>query len=372
MKVNTTGLAIGLSLFVVLVGLGCGSCSSNGTTGSGGGTPQSPVVVRYGITPYQDSALPVVAERKGWYKDGNLDVKLIPVVWGDAITALSSGSIDVVIYNFNSFQPPYANASQGARKPVFYCPLYLFKGQALMVHANSGIRPLVDTTGLSPEARSKAVADAARQLRGKKISVTEGTELEQIVLESLKKAGLSKQDVTIIHASPEDGLAAFLSGSVDAFSAGLTERIAARSRGAIELLTTADVMQPVVDGLVTTEEFANKHPEILAELIKDWFKTVDYISQDVPKNSQEIRDYLAGVASTKFTPDQYKIAWSFNVFPNNEEEASKLFLDPKSQFYWKVAWKANNDFLIQTGKAKTPVPESAFWGDKALQSNPSK
>ena len=50
--------------------------------------------VRYGITPYQDSALPVVANELGWYKESGIDFELIPLAWGDVITALSSGVPD--------------------------------------------------------------------------------------------------------------------------------------------------------------------------------------------------------------------------------------------------------------------------------------
>src|SRR3954452_5494893 len=63
--------------------------------------------IRYGITPYQDSGLPVVPAMKGWYKDEGLNIELVPLAWGDVIAALSSGSIDVAIYNFNSFLAPY-------------------------------------------------------------------------------------------------------------------------------------------------------------------------------------------------------------------------------------------------------------------------
>jgi NitT/TauT family transport system substrate-binding protein len=182
-------------------------------------------IVKYGITPYQDSALPVVADTLGWYRDAGISAQMVAATWGDVVTGISSGAIDVAVYNFNSFQAPYENAANGPRKPVFYCPLFLFKGQAIMIKAGSSMVPFKDVPGEDAATRDRRVADAARQLKGKRVAVTVGTELDQIVITALQKAGLgSKKDVTLINASPEDSLAAFLSGNVDAFAAGLTDR----------------------------------------------------------------------------------------------------------------------------------------------------
>src|SRR5947209_5998258 len=121
---------------------------------------QHQVVIRYGITPYQDSALPVVPAKLGWYRDAGLNVELVPATWGDVVTAISAGAIDVAVYNFNSFQAPYENAAQGPRRPVFYCPLFLFKGQAIMIKAGSSMVPFKDVPGEDAATRDRRVADA--------------------------------------------------------------------------------------------------------------------------------------------------------------------------------------------------------------------
>jgi len=325
------------------------------------------LTIRYGITPYQDSALPVVAKELGWYKEAGFNVELVPVQWGDVITAIAGGAIDVAIYNLNSFQPPYNNAAQGSNKPVFYSPLYLFKGQAIMVRSNSGMEVFRDIAGESKEARDTRIARIAAQLKGKRIAVTEGTELEQIVLAALQKAGLNKDDVRLIHASPEDSLAAFLAGNIDAFAAGLTERVEARRHGGTEMLTTADVMQPVIDGIVTTEAFAQKHPEVMDKLVQIWFRTIRFMDADVNTNSTHILKYLSNTASTHYSPEEYSIAWTFDVFPHDAKAAQALFSNPVLPSFWKTAWNANNNFLLQQGKIKSPVPYSAYWGDKVLE-----
>lgn len=347
--------SLGLAVFGLIWALvGCGS---------GKHQPS----VKYGITPYQDSALPVVADALGWYNESGISAQMVPATWGDVVTGISSGAIDVAVYNFNSFQAPYANAAQGPRKPVFYCPLFLFKGQAIMIKTESSMIPFKEVPGEDPVSREKRVSDVARQLKGKRIAVTVGTELDQIVITALQKAGLdSKKDVTMINASPEDSLAAFLSGNVDAFAAGLTERTEARRHGGVELLVASDVTLPVVDGLITSEQFAQSNGALLDQLCQTWFRTVRFMEEDLGNHSQYVLGYLAKSASTRYSPEEYKIAWTFDQFPHTAKEADETFNAPSSPYFWKRAWDANNEFLLRGKKIATPVPYSAYWGEKVL------
>jgi NitT/TauT family transport system substrate-binding protein len=346
--------ALYLCLLVLFVGLGL-SCTSRERH------------VRVGITPYQDTAVPVVADKLGWYRENGIDVEFVPLAWGDVMVSLASGSIDASIYTINAFEPAYASASLGSRKPVFYCPLYVFKGTAIMIHGNSGIKPFRESLGATVAQRDAGVADAARQLKGKRIAVTEGTEYEQIVLAALAMAKLNpRTDVTIIHASPEDSLAAFLSGNIDAFGAGLTERVEARRHGGTELLVAGDVGQPSINGIVTTSAFASENQVTLDALTKTWFRTVQFVGADPKKNSEIVREYLAGRASTRYTDEEYAIAWTFDVFPSDPHAAADLFNRESSPYYWKVAWSKTSQFLVDQKKIVSPVPESAYWGEEVL------
>lgn len=352
---------IGLIALVALISAAVIYLRSSNSNSQGGR------VVRFGITPYQDTAIPVVGDRLGWYSDRNLNVQFVPLSWGDVMLGLSSGSIDVSIYTINAFQAPYAQAAKGSSEPIFYCPIYIFKGTALMVRRDAGLTPVGNISSLPAAIREDRVAKAVLQLKGKRIAVTEGTEYEQIVLAALEKADLDpKRDVTLIHASVEDSLAAFLSGNVDAFGAGLTERIEARRHGAIEFLVAADVGPPSIDGLVTTRKFAEENKDILDDLLATWFQTIEYMQVDLRGRSQFVREYLQGTASTRYSPDEYAIAWTFNVFPRNPEEAAKMFNSTEGPYYWRSVWDYNNTFLIQQGKMKHEVPYSAYWGEDTL------
>jgi ABC-type nitrate/sulfonate/bicarbonate transport system substrate-binding protein len=317
--------------------------------------------IRYGITPYQDTALPIIGEKEKWYGDEKLLVDSVPLGWGEVPLALASNSIDVAVYNFNSLLAPWNEVAAGGKPLVFYAPFYVFKGNAIMVRNNAGYKTSVD-------AKSKEeLISVIRQLQGKRIAVTAGTEFEQIVLEALRLAGMrAGQDATIINARPEDALAAFISSDIDAFSAGLTERVEAKKRGGVELIVGSDVSLPVIDGLVTTEAFARTFPNQLDTLVRTWFRTIQYVDIDVANRSAIVRQYLTERGSTKYSPEEYAIAWTFGVFPRTADEAAKAFNEPTSKYYWKPVWSGINEFLLKEGKIRAAVPDRWYWGEKTL------
>ncbi|MEI9988478.1 MAG: NrtA/SsuA/CpmA family ABC transporter substrate-binding protein [Rhizomicrobium sp.] len=321
--------------------------------------------VRYGITPFQDSALPVVPAKLGWYKDDGVDVRLVDLGWGDVPLALASGSIDVALYNFDSYQAALPSLKAGGKDIVFYAPLYVWNGAAIMVHPGA-MQTGGDLSHLSKDAKLARVKILMEQLRGKRIGVTEGTTFEQTVLDALRAAGMDpKHDVQLVNARPEDNLAAFISGDLDAFSGGLTERVQAKRHGAVELLVGPDVSLPVVDGIVARKDFVDSHPELMRKLVDSWFRTIQYISADIPGRSSVLRDYLRGKASVDYTANEYAIAWTFQYFPKTRSEASDAFLKPGT-YYWQPIWAETSNFLVKQGKIKSSVPEGEFQGTTTL------
>ena len=320
----------------------------------------------YGVSPYQDTILPVVADLEGWYKEEGLDVEIRVLPWGEVMNSLAAGAVDVAIQNFNSFQAPYHNINERGGDVIFYYPFYVFKGAAIMIRKDGPIKSLEFYLKEYPNSREKAIEETVKQLKGKTVITTKGTEMEQIVLSAIDKAGLKpNQDVKIIHALPDDGLNAFLGGAGDAYSGGLTERTKAKKEGAIEMVESADLAPPVIDGIVTTRKFANSHEKELSKLINLWFKTIRFMEDDLDNRSIIVIDYLGKVGSVKYTVDEYKYTWFYmEVYPKYPEEAKKLFLDENSNFYWKRSWDSNNEFLTKDRKIPAPVPYDAFWGNK--------
>lgn len=206
------------------------------------------------------------------------------------------------------------------------------------------------------------------QLRGKRIGVTEGTTFEQTVLDALRVAGMDpKKDVKLVHARPEDNVAAFLSGDLDAFSAGLTERVQAKRYGATELLIGQDVSLPAIDGIIVSRDFAEQHSKEMQKLLDLWFETIRYMDADVGARSSTVRDYLKGKASVDYSAAEYTVAWTFQYFPATRQIAKESFLTPGNLYFWKPIWDSNSDALVSQKKISERVPESYFGGQKTLQ-----
>ena len=328
------------------------------------GSATKPVKVVYGISPYQDTILPIVAQEKGWYAEEGLNADLRVLAWGDVMFALAGGAVDVAIQNFNSFQAAYPNIRKGGKEVVFWHPLFVFKGAAIVVRPDSGLKTLSDIRKTEPDPQ-KAVGEATRQLRGKTIIATQGTEMEQLVLRALEVGGLAREDVRLIHAQPDEGLSAFLRGEGDAYSGGVTEQLKAYKEGNVQLLSAADVGLVVIDGLVTTREFAENHPDVLYKLLRLWYRTVQFIDADVEKNSQIIIDYLNKKASYQFDVQDYKYTWTTTeYFPATPKLARETWLNPESLYYWKRSWAANNEYLKRENKIPDAVPYDAFWMER--------
>jgi hypothetical protein len=144
----------------------------------------------------------------------------------------------------------------------------------------------------------------------------------------------------------------------------------------VELVTSAQLLPPVVDGLVTTKKFAATHEKELNQLIGLWFKTISWMEEDLPNRSRVVIDYLSSKGSTRYTVEEYEYAWHHaQVFPKNTAEMDKAILSTNALYYWKRSWDANNQFLLKDGKITQPVPYDAFVGEKvqrALEQNPLK
>jgi ABC-type nitrate/sulfonate/bicarbonate transport system substrate-binding protein len=318
--------------------------------------------IKYAISPYQDTALPFVAERNGWYSENGLNVDLKLLDWGNVMDAVAGGAVDVAIQNFNSFQATYHNINDRGGDVVFYYPLYIFRGAAIMSRPESGMKSVNELIKQTNGNRDEAIRMAAMQLKGKRVITTKGTEMEQVVLAAIAKAGLDPEtDVKIVNAQPADGLRAFIAGEADAFSGGLTERTEARRQGAIELLSSADVTAPVIDGLVTTRSFAAKHSKELDQLVEIWFRTIRWMDENLENRSKIVIDYLSSKGSTKYSVDEYKYAWyDAEVFPRDVDAIKKAVFDENAPYFWKKSWDANNKFLMAEKKISRPVPYDAF------------
>ena len=65
------------------------------------------VSVRYGVSPFQDTLLPVLGQEFDWYAEEGLDVEFVILGWTEVQEALAAGEVDVAINNISSVIATY-------------------------------------------------------------------------------------------------------------------------------------------------------------------------------------------------------------------------------------------------------------------------
>jgi sulfonate transport system substrate-binding protein len=183
----------------------------------------------------------------------------VPIKWvlsqgsNRALEFLNSGSVD-----FGSTAGLAAVLSKANGNPIK--SVYVFsrpEWTALLVAKDSPIKSLKD-------------------LKGKKIAATKGTDPFLFLLRSLHQEGLSKSDVEILALQHADGRAALEQGRVDAW-AGLDPLMAGSEIQAGSRILHRNVAFNTYGFLNTTEDFAKRHPEQVRRVIAAYEKARKWI-----------------------------------------------------------------------------------------------
>lgn len=136
-------------------------------------------------------------------------------------------------------------------------------------------------------ARPELHITSVQQLKGRKVAYLKGTNGHLNFINVLESHGLTEKDIKGVNLSGSDGQAALAAGSVDAISSGY-DRPLVDQGVAVEVYNTrhAPLNSKPRSGLVVTEEFAQKYPDITKRVVKVFIKAAYWASQD--KNREAI------------------------------------------------------------------------------------
>jgi len=112
-------------------------------------------------------------------------------------------------------------------------------------------------------------------LKGKKIAATKGTDPYLFTLRALQKAGLSKDDVELVHLQHPDGRTALEKGDVDAW-AGLDPHMAASQVQAGSRLLYRNTDFNSYGVLSVTDKFAKEHPQTIETVLSAYEKAREW------------------------------------------------------------------------------------------------
>lgn len=157
-----------------------------------------------------------------------------------------------------------------------------------------------------------------KALRGKRIGYVKATTSHYILLRLLKRAGLTWADITPVALSPQDGLAAFQSGALDAWIIYGVIVYQAREAGA-RVLTTA---QGILSGnyLITAAKEALDDPlrlQAIGDYVQRYKRVFDWINADGTRWAK-VRTQATGVKQAYYEQEFRERSSPFILEPVSE------------------------------------------------------
>lgn len=306
----TAVAALAASAALLLSGCVAGEGSASGSTKTEGGT------LNIDFATY--NPLSLVIKKEGWLEKA-LKKQNITVNWvqsagsNKANEALRSGAIDVGSTAGSAALLARSNGSEIKTIDIFSQPEW----SAIVVGPNSSITSVKD-------------------LKGKQVAATKGTDPYFFLLQALEANGLSADDVTIQNLQHADGWAALQGGSVDAWS-GLDPIMANAEKSGAKLIYR-NVGFNTYGFLNATESFLSSKPDVAQTVVN----TYEYARAWALKHPDETAKILADVAGIDPAVATTVITQRTNLDVDNVPGAAQL----------KVLKKVGPIF-VQSGDVRT-------------------
>lgn len=222
------------------------------------------------------------------------------------LQALKSGSID---YARTGDTPPVTAQVAGTKLTYIGAGSAKPNGSGIVVKKGSGISSIKD-------------------LKGKKVAYTKGTSSQYLLLQALKKAGMSASDVTWVNMDQSSASVAFAKGKVAAWVTWDPYTAQAQVNQNAKLLTSGVGLSNNRDFLISTQSYAKTHTKTSKYLVKylgedmQWANThksklIKMMSKSLKLSSAVVkkmvmrRSYTFGSMTKNITKEQQKIADAF-------------------------------------------------------------
>jgi sulfonate transport system substrate-binding protein len=179
------------------------------------------------------------------FKPLGIEIKWVDFQFGPPLLeAINVGAVD---FGFVGDSPPIFAQAGGAR--IRYVAAVKSDGntQAIIVPRDSAIKKVAD-------------------LKGKRVAFGKGSSAHNLLVAALEKAGLSYGDITPAPLAPADATAAFLKGSVDAWSIWDPYLALAELKENVRVIAfDKDVHKPNAF-YIAGSDFVTKYPALVAKL----------------------------------------------------------------------------------------------------------
>ena len=229
-----------------------------------------------------------VAIQKGWIKQAGVDAEFLWFEYGPSMDAFTAGKVDAVMVTNGDALVTGAN---GAKNVIIMLTDYSNGND--MIIAKPGIKSL-------------------KELKGKKIGLEVGVVEHLMLLNALKKIGLTESDVTIVNTPTAQTPQVFASGQVDAIAAWQPNAGQALKAvaGSTAIYTSADEPGLIYDTITVSPQSLAQHRADWVKLVSVWNRVLAYINDPATKDDavklmaartgSTPADYAAFISGTRF------------------------------------------------------------------------
>lgn len=344
-----TRMAVAIPAAVLVAALaGCAGGSDSGSGDEGGLTK-----VTVGISPFQDTYLPIIGQEEGWFEEAGLEVELRSLAWNATMPALISGDVDIVVNNTTGVVS-VANAEPDVVYAYGWNPFT--EGSALMIRPDGDLETIEDVEETAGD-REAARTEVIESLAGKTIVTTLSTDMGKQIIDALASVGMDESDVTFVDMDPDAGLAAFLTGTGDAYLGGVPQRAKALDEGMLIGLSGPDLAAPPINGAVTTRTFVDENEDAMLAFIDVMHRIIRYCDAETEACGQTITDRLNEETAAGLTVDGFMDYWqNIELYAPNAQAAEEMILAEDGVSYWKTTWDSDNAYLFGSGEIPAEVP----------------
>jgi NitT/TauT family transport system substrate-binding protein len=246
-----------------------------------GSARAAPPPLRIGYSDWPGWVAWQIAIDKGWLSEAGLDAKFDWFDYSASMEAFAAGKIDGA---FVTNGDALVMGAGGARNVIILITDYS-NGNDMIV-ARPGIKSLAD-------------------LKGKRIGIETGLVDHLLLLDGLKKQGMTQNDVTLVNSKTNETPQVLASGQVDAIGAWQPNSGLAMKAlpGSHPIYTSAQAPGLIYDVLAVNPASIAAHRADYIKLIKVWDHLVSYIND--PKTQDDAVQIMA--TRVGLTPAKYQL-----------------------------------------------------------------
>ncbi|WP_036483801.1 ABC transporter substrate-binding protein [Myxosarcina sp. GI1] len=288
-----------------------------------------------GLTPFY------IAKEQGFFTENNLDVNL--QIFGantDYMAAFLANRIDGCISAVTSEVVLLADKGKDYK--------------IVLVQDNSA-----GGDGILARNSVASIAD----FKGKQVAVEQGAVGHFFLLQVLKEAGLSEDDITIVNADAPTAAAAYQAGNVDiasSFAPFLSQANEAQSDGRI-IYDSSKMPTAITDFYILDSQYIEENPEAATAFITGIIKAIDFLATN--------RDEAIAIAAAQLevTPEALAKDLEGIKLPGAETNLEML-ANTNSDLYILNSLNAMGEFLVDQGEIQAVPDMATFLEPQFIQS----